>query len=77
MLGRAEPKTRGVAPWKKEEILWGNQQALTHSASLATYRFFPLTCGTNSASPEGTQCQSPIQFQHPAQSPACLGDMIH
>ena len=42
---------------------------------LCLFRFTPLTSGTHFSSPEGIQCQRPLQFQYPAQSPACLNDM--
>ena len=42
---------------------------------LCPFRFTPLTSGTYFTSPEGIQCQSSLQFQYPAQSPACLSDM--
>lgn len=72
-LGYAEPKIEGSIT----EGAAINQQALTNSASFITHGFTLPIHGTHPAPLQGTQCQSPIQFQQPAQSLGCLGDVMH
>lgn len=62
-------KIRVLAPWKKEEILQGNQQTLTHFASLATHRSFlpyveptlPLHKGPGAKVPSSFTIQLEVQ----------------